>query len=173
MASYLEEVQKGMDLLASNPKTIFVGQAMEFKGHAVSRQVNKYPKEQLLEMPVMENAQAGICLGLAIEGFLPVSIYPRFDFAILACDQIFNHIDRWESMFAGNVKVIIKILVGTKIPLDGGVQHTANYSEAFASMARTIEIYELTDAKDVFPVYKMAMEGENSVIIIEHTQLYA
>ena len=29
--TYLENVQQGMDLLAKNPKSIFVGQAMEFK----------------------------------------------------------------------------------------------------------------------------------------------
>ena len=84
---YLEEVQKGMDFLAEDPRTIFMGQAVEYKGTALTHQVKNYPSRQLLELPVSEEMQAGIALGLALEGYLPVSLYPRMDFIILAMNQ--------------------------------------------------------------------------------------
>jgi hypothetical protein len=32
---YIDEVQKGMDLLGSHPKSIFIGQAVEYKGSRI------------------------------------------------------------------------------------------------------------------------------------------
>ena len=88
MSTYKEEVYKAMELLGAHPKTIFMGQAIEYKGTALTHQVKKFPNEKLLELPVAEEFQAGIALGLAIEGFIPVSMYPRMNFVILAMNQI-------------------------------------------------------------------------------------
>lgn len=182
--TYLEHVQRGMDLLASNPKSIFVGQAMEFKGHAISRQVNKYPKEKLLEFPVAEEFQAGYCIGLALEGYLPISCYPRCNFAILAANQIVNHLDKWELMTGQKLKVIIKMVVGATIPavpMDPGHQHKANYFKAFESMCDNISVYDLTlnnpiihdnDFEYVLDVYDNAYHNPESCIIVEDANLY-
>ena len=91
---YIDEVQKGMDLLGSHPKSIFIGQAVEYKGTALTHQVKNFPQEKLLELPVAEEFQAGFAIGLALEGYLPVSLYPRMNFIILAMNQIINHLDK-------------------------------------------------------------------------------
>ncbi len=170
-----------MDLLASNPKTIFVGQAMEFKGHAISRQVEKYPKAQLLEFPVAEEFQAGYCIGLALEGYVPVSCYPRCNFAILAANQIVNHLDKWELMTGQKLKAIIKMVVGSSTPMDPGHQHKANYAEAFRAMCDNISVYDLTLENPIITcngydyvetVYQNAFESNESCIIVEDGNLY-
>ena len=174
MNNYLKEVQRGMDLLAANPKTLFVGQAMQYKGHAVSKQVENYTYHKKIEFPVAEDFQAGFCLGLAITGQIPVCVYPRHDFTILALNQILNHIDRWPLMSPeSNIKVIIKILVGAKQPLHGGHQHTANYIEAFKLMCQTIKVFDLTSADLIYPAYEEALNKPGSYIISEYTELYS
>jgi pyruvate/2-oxoglutarate/acetoin dehydrogenase E1 component len=185
--SYLEEVQKGMDLLASDSRTVFVGQAMAFKGHAISRQVEKYPSWQKMEFPVAENMQAGFCLGLAMEGLIPVCVYPRCNFAILACDQILNHIDKWKILTGQDVKVIIKMVCGSKSPMDPDWQHKANYAEAFQHMCEFIPVYDLTvdspymkHTTNFMPhgpdyvnlVYRMAFDSLESCVIVEDANLY-
>jgi pyruvate/2-oxoglutarate/acetoin dehydrogenase E1 component len=182
--TYLEHIQRGMDLLAYNPKSIFVGQAMEFKGHAISRQVDKYPKEKLLEFPVAEEFQMGYCIGLALEGYLPISCYPRCNFAILAANQIVNHLDKWELMTGQKLKVIIKMVVGNAPPygsLDPGHQHKANYFEAFNKLCDNIPVYDLTlnnpiihenDFEYVLDVYDDAYHNPKSCIIVEDGNLY-
>lgn len=172
MTLYLEQVQKGMDLWAAHEKTIFVGQAMEFKGHAVSRQVVDYPPAKKLEFPVAEDFQAGFCLGLSLQGYIPISVYPRHDFAILALNQILNHIDRWPLMDAQCPKVIIKMLVGAKKPLNGGHQHTADYFEAITKMCQTITCFNLTNSDAVYPAYERALNEPGSFLISEITELY-
>ena len=102
--NYKEQVFKGMELLNSHPKTIFIGQAVEYNGTSLTHQVKKFPKDKLLELPVAEELQAGMALGLALEGYIPVSIYPRMNFIILAMNQIVNHLDKWEAMSVGQSK---------------------------------------------------------------------
>tara|TARA_R110000824_G_scaffold343294_1_gene529926 strand:- start:50 stop:580 length:531 start_codon:yes stop_codon:yes gene_type:complete len=173
--NYKEEVYKGMAYLGSHPETIFVGQAVAYKGTAVTHQVKDFPPEKLLELPVAEDFQAGFCLGLALEGKIPVSIYPRMNFTILAANQIVNHLDKWSVMSDGESrpKVIMKAIVGSQYPLDPGHQHKANYTQAFRSMCDTIDVVELLYPEQVLPAYKKALDRADGVstLIVEHGDL--
>ena len=174
--TYLSEVQRGMDYLASLPNSIFVGQAVAYKGTALTRQVKDYAPEKLLELPVAEDFQSGFCLGLALDGFLPVSLYPRMNFAILACNQLVNHLDKWIAMSDGESrpKVITKAVVGSRYPLDPGHQHKANYTEAFKSMCESINVVELLYPEQIYKEYVRAAEREDGVstLLIEHGDFY-
>ena len=172
--NYKEQVFKGMELLNSHPKTIFIGQAVEYKGTSLTHQVNKFPKDKLLELPVAEELQAGMALGLALEGYIPVSIYPRMNFIILAMNQIVNHLDKWEAMSVGQSKpkIIMKAVVGSQYPLDPGHQHKANYAECFKSACTNINVVELLYPEQVLPAYEQALNSDISTIIIEHGDLY-
>jgi|TARA_R110000823_G_scaffold194437_2_gene325750 pyruvate/2-oxoglutarate/acetoin dehydrogenase E1 component len=172
--NYKEQVFKGMELLNSHPKTIFIGQAVEYKGTSLTHQVKKFPKDKLLELPVAEELQAGMALGLALEGYIPVSIYPRMNFIILAMNQIINHLDKWEAMSVGQSKpkIIMKAVVGSQYPLDPGHQHKANYAECFKSACTNINVVELLYPEQVLPAYEQALNSDISTIIIEHGDLY-
>ncbi len=172
--NYKEEVFKGMELLNSHPKTVFIGQAIEYKGTALTHQVKKFEKEKLLELPVAEEFQAGLALGLAIDGYIPVSMYPRMNFIILAMNQIVNHLDKWEAMSMGESKpkVIMKAVVGSQYPLDPGHQHKANFTQAFKSSCTNIDVVELLYPEQVLPAYKAALDSDKSTLIIEHGDLY-
>jgi len=165
-----------MRLLHSHPSTLFVGQAVEYRGTAITHQLKDFEPSRLLEMPVAEDFQAGFCLGLALEGTVPVCIYPRFNFALLACNQIINHIDKWPLMSGGRSlpKVIIKVAAGSERPLDPGYQHKGNYSDAFRSMTDTLEVIDLQDPSDIFSAYERALKREDgkSTMLIEHGDLY-
>lgn len=171
---YIEEVQKGMDFLAEDPRTIFMGQAVKYKGTALTHQVKNYPARQLLEVPVAEEMQAGMALGLALEGYLPVSLYPRMDFIILAMNQIVNHLDKWEAMSQGesNPKVIMKAVVGSNSPLDPGHQHQANHISEFKSICKNINVVELLYPHTILEEYQKAYSADRSTLIIEHGDLY-
>ena len=168
---YIDEIQRGMDLLASQ-EAMFVGQAVAFKGTALTNQVKNYPKDQLVEMPVAEEFQMGFCIGMALNGKLPVSMYPRSNFAILACNQIVNHLDKWQAMGGMPLKVIIKIAVGSSYPLDPGQQHKANYAQAFKSMCEHIKVYDLLYPHQIYAAYEDALASDGSSILIEHADLY-
>lgn len=172
--SYKEELLKSMDLLASDPRTIIVGQNVKFGGTSMYHTFKQLPENQRLEVPVFEEVQAGLCTGLALEGFIPVCIYPRMDFMILAVNQIINHLDKMEEMSDGQFKpkVIIRACVGSIKPLMPGPQHSKNYTEAFKSMVTNIDVVELLNAEDIYPAYTKALNSDKSTILIEHSDLY-
>ena len=78
--SYKEEIVKAMALMAGDERTIFIGQSVRFSGHIMFETLEeaKVPMDKRIEMPVFEDTQMGISIGLALEGFIPVSIYPPF-----------------------------------------------------------------------------------------------
>ena len=47
-----------------------------------------------IELPVFEDVQMGLSTGLALQGFIPITCYPRFDFLILAMNQLVNHLTK-------------------------------------------------------------------------------
>ena len=91
---YKKELIRAMNYLAKNKKTIFIGQSVEFSGNAIFNTLQQINKKKKIELPVFEEVQMGISTGLALEGFIPVSCYPRFDFLILAMNQLVNHLDK-------------------------------------------------------------------------------
>ena len=133
---YKEELIKSMKWLGEKDNTIFLGQATAFSGHAISGTLSDVPKDKLIELPVMEELQMGMSAGLSLEGFIPISIYPRFNFMMLSINQLVNHIDTMREMTKSQLipRVITRVAVGAKKPLDGGSQHTQDFTESLKNM---------------------------------------
>ena len=171
---YFTELKRSMEYLASNPKTFFLGQAVEVPGTAMSNTLKDVKKSKLIELPVAEEMQMGITTGMVMNGLIPVSIYPRWNFLILALNQLVNHLDKIKIISKGNFKpkVIVRVLVGSKKPLDAGLQHTNNYVNEIKKICKYTSVYDLKDNKSVLKSYKNAIESENSSILVEYSELY-
>lgn len=174
---YLEEIQKSTVLLAEHPKTIFIGQSVAYPGNAIYKSLKDIlPPERKIEMPVFEDTQMGISIGLALEGFIPVSIFPRFNFLIIALNQLSNHLDKLPEISGGKLmpKVIIKTMVGSVRPLDPGHQHKSNFTDAFRKILDNIIIEDLTEPEMIFPAYQKALSRTDgkSTILVEYGDFY-
>ena len=158
-----------MLLLAREPNAIFIGQGVEYGGVATYQHLVDVPNDKRLEWPVAEELQLGASIGLALQGYLPISIFPRMDFLLRAMDQLVNHLDKLPLMSRGdfNPKVIVRTRVGTKIPLDAGPQHTGRYTEAFRLMLTTVQVVEITKSEQIMPTYKAALASSFSTIVVE------
>src|SRR5215469_7304678 len=93
VVSYHDALCRAMKLLADVPNTVFVGQGM-VGGTSMYSTLIDVPMEKRLEFPVAEDFQMGFCIGLALDGMLPIAIFPRFNFLLLALNQLINHLDR-------------------------------------------------------------------------------
>jgi len=172
---YSQELIKAMSLLAENPKTFFIGQAVEYEGTGLYESVKHIPSEKRLELPVAEYFQTGLANGMAIEGMIPISLYPRWNFLLMGVDQIVNHLDKFVTMSNGKCKpkVIIRIAVGSEYPVDPQCQHKGNFTEAFRSMTKNINIVELIRPTDIIPAYEKALNRDDgiSTILVEYGDL--
>ena len=91
--SYRTELIRSMKYLSRNKKVLFLGQSVKYSGNAIFNTLKEINNKKKIELPVFEDSQMGISTGLALNGFIPVSCYPRFDFLILALNQLVNHLD--------------------------------------------------------------------------------
>ena len=173
---YKDEIVKSMEWLAQKNDTIFIGQSVSYSGNAIFNTLKTVPDEKKIEVPVFEDLQMGLSTGMALEGYVSITCYPRFDFLILACNQLVNHLDKMNFMSKGEMKsrVIIRTSIGAKKPLDGGVQHTQNHTEAFKNLLTDIDVVLLNEPQEIFTAFKKAYQREDSksTLIIEWGDYY-
>jgi pyruvate/2-oxoglutarate/acetoin dehydrogenase E1 component len=173
---YFDELKNAMNLLDKNDKVIFLGQAVTYPGTALYKTLLEVNKNKKMEFPVAEDFQLGYSTGLALEDYIPVSIFPRMDFLLLATNQLVNHLDKIKEISNNKMqpKVIIRTAIGSKKPLYPGVQHCQNHIEALRLMLTNIEIIELTEADQIVPAYKKALERTDgkSTMLVEHADFY-
>ena len=165
-----------MNYLAKNERTIFLGQAVKVPGTSMSNTFKEINPNKLIELPVAEEMQMGITNGFAINGLIPVSVFPRWNFLLLAINQLINHLDKIKLMSNDGykTKVIIRTGIGSEKPLHPQYQHVGDFTDAVKKMCTNIEIIKLNEVKDIFPSYKKALEREDgkSTIVVEYGDYY-
>ena len=173
---YFDELKRTMEWLATQPKAIFVGQTVAGPGTFMYQTLRDCPKDRTLEMPINESFQMQFTIGMALAGYIPISVYPRQNFLLLATGDMSNMLDKIPDISEGKwpIKVIIRVAIGPDFPVHPGHQHIGNFAEAFKKLFDHIEVVELNSAEEVFPAYKHAFErtDNKSTLIIEHGNFY-
>ena len=173
---YFDELKKSMNYLSKNKKTIFIGQAVEVPGTAMTNTLKEINRKKLLELPVAEEMQMGITTGLALDGNIPVSIFPRWNFLLLAMNQLINHLDKINIMSNNGfkIKTIIRTGVGSQRPLHPQFQHIGNFTEAVRKMCISLDVISLDKPEDIFHSYKKALNRTDgkSTILVEFGDYY-
>jgi pyruvate/2-oxoglutarate/acetoin dehydrogenase E1 component len=167
LSDFKGAINHAMRMLAVQPSTVFVGQSTRYDGAAIYDSLDGVPMERRIEMPVAEDFQMGFCTGLALAGKLPVCIFPRIDFLVLAFNQLANHLDKLP-LFGWNPKVIVRTTVGQKEPLDAGPQHTQNHTDALRLMLTTVQIHEVRTPAEIKSAYELAFVSPESSLIVEN-----
>lgn len=166
-----------MTWLGAREDTVFIGQAVACAGTSMSGTLEGVPKNKLLEFPVAEDFQLGASTGMALSGLVPISIFPRWNFLLLATNQLVGHLDKLSLYSNGGYrpKVILRTAVASRTPLDPQFQHWGNFTDPFRQMLKTVEVIECERANQIFEAYKRAYERDDgrSTLIVEHTQRYA
>ena len=173
---YFDELKRAMEYLAEQPDTMFLGQAVADPGTAMSNTLKAVDKSKLLELPVAEELQMGLTVGLAVSGQVPVSIYPRWNFVLLAINQLVNHLDKLPDYSHREYvpKAIIRTGIGSIRPLDPQLQHTGDFSDAVAAMMTNVEVIRLEEPEDIFPAYQKAYQRTDgkSTVLVEYGDYY-
>jgi pyruvate/2-oxoglutarate/acetoin dehydrogenase E1 component len=169
---YKEAVKKSMEMLAEMENVVFMGYNISFgsQGYGTLKDI---PKEKKIETPVAENLMIGLATGMALEGYHPVVFFERHDFMLNALDGIVNHLSKIEQLSLGefNPSVIIRAAVGSKNPLNPGIQHIQDFSRLFKEIVG-FPVYTPKTSLEVGEAYNIAKDSKKSVMIIEWRDLY-
>ena len=144
---YFDELKRAMTWLGEKPDTIFLGQAVAVPGTAISNTFN---------------------------GYHPISIFPRWNFLLLATNQIVNHLDKISQMSDNPYKtpLIIRTAIGSERPLHPQHQHIGDYTNIFKQMCPNIDIYRVDEPEQIFDTYSNSYESKKPTLIIEWGDFY-
>ena len=172
----MDELTRAMEYLGKFDNTIFIGQSVEVAGTAMRNTLLNVDHNKLVEMPVDEDFQMGLATGMALTGLIPISIFPRWNFLLLATNQIVNHLDKLKEITQNKNpgKVIIRTGIGSVIPLHPGPQHTGDFTEAFRLMCSNLNIVRLDKTSVIFDEYQKAYERSDGIssLLIEWSDKY-
>lgn len=176
MGLYFDALLKSMEYLGEKSDTLFLGQAVVFPGTAMRNTLVSIDSKKLIELPVEEDFQMGLSIGAAMSGKVPISIFPRWNFLLLATNQIVNHLDKLREMTNSSTppKVIIRTGIGSVNPLHPGPQHTGDFTDAFKLMCSSINVVRLDHSSMIFEEYQRAYDRDDGVstLLIEWSDKY-
>jgi pyruvate/2-oxoglutarate/acetoin dehydrogenase E1 component len=169
---YKDSLTNAMTYLGNKDNTVFIGQQVVYPGNPMSTTLASVSRDKMIEVPVMEETQMGMSLGIAMTGKTVVTFYPRWDFIISATNQLVNHVDKFELMTGKRVNMLIRLGKGSDKPLDPGHQHKSNYLEEFKSMCPNITFHDLKDHFMIDNSYKEAYYQGGVHVLVEYPELY-
>ncbi len=176
MGMYFDELTRSMDWLAEMDDTVFVGQAVAVPGTAMFNTLSGVPIGKRIELPVAEEMQMGMATGMAMNREVPVCIFPRWNFLLLAVNQLINHLDRMAQLSNQQyeTKVIIRTSIGSERPLHPQFQHVGDFTESFRGLLKNIDVVRLDQAVEIFPAYEHAYQREDgrSTLLVEYGDFY-
>ena len=174
---YFAELEFAMKWLNEKEDTIFIGQAVSCPGTGMHNTLKNVVKSsKLQEIPVAEDMQMGMTLGIAMAGSVPISIFPRLNFVMCAINQLVNHIDKFKYMAPTWQKknIIIRSSIGSERPLFPQHQHIGDLCGGIKLLAPNIKIVKLIEASQILKEYKkayLAPKGEVT-ILVEYGDFY-
>jgi pyruvate/2-oxoglutarate/acetoin dehydrogenase E1 component len=169
---YKDSLINAMTYLGNKNNTVFIGQQIVYAGNPMSTTLTNVSKDKMIEVPVMEETQMGMSLGMAMTGKTVISFYPRWDFIVSATNQLVNHVDKYELMTGKKANILIRLGKGADTPLDPGHQHKGSYINEFKSLCPNITFYDLTDYSSILDSYVNAYEQGGVHVLVEYPELY-
>ncbi len=165
--TFFGELKRAMEWLAAQPNTLFLGQAVGCPGTAMFNTLQEIDPARRVELPVAEEMQLGMSIGLALQGMVPISIFPRWNFLLLAMNQLINHLDKYPMVSDYVPKVIIRTGIGSVHPLDPQWQHKGDFTDVMAKMLHTVEVVRLERPEQIVAEYQAAYHRATSTILCE------
>ncbi|GFE60081.1 alpha-ketoacid dehydrogenase subunit beta [Geobacter sp. AOG2] len=133
--------------------------------------LSEFGEERVKDTPISENTIVGVAVGAAMGGLRPVAELMTVNFALLAMDQIVNHMAKIHYMFGGQATVPMTI----RMPGGGGSQLGAQHSqslETFFMHCPGMRVVYPSTPDDAKGLLKSAIRDNNPVIFLEHELLY-
>lgn len=171
MTAYFDALRDAMSLCHA-AGAVFMGQSVLAGGTAMHRTLTHIPENDRIELPVFEDTQLGMATGISLAGGLVVTCYPRWNFLLLAANQLVNHLDKLSLYSDYRPKILIRVAVPTNQPLDPGHQHMGDFTTAFRHMLETVTVRLLDDPEQVVLAYQRALDREGSTLLVEYSEKY-
>ncbi len=133
--------------------------------------LTEFGEDRVKDTPISESAIVGVAIGAAMGGLRPIAELMTVNFALVAMDQLVNHMTKIRSMFGGQIELPMVV----RMPGGGGSQLAAQHSQSLESFfMHTPGMYVAYPATpaDAKGLLKTAIRDDNPVVFLEHELLY-
>jgi pyruvate dehydrogenase E1 component beta subunit len=131
----------------------------------------EFGEERVRDTPISENSIIGVSVGAALGGLRPVAELMTVNFALLAMDQIINHMAKIRYMFGGRARLPIVVRAPGGGGSQLGAQHSQSLESYFMHCPGLLTAVPATPA-DARGLLKSAIRDNNPVMFLEHELLY-
>jgi len=172
---YREALNKALDeTMAMDGNVVVLGEDVGLYGgsyRVTEGLVAKYGEARLIDTPIAELSIVGNAVGMAIGGLRPVAEIMTANFALLAFDQIINHMAKFHYMSAGKIKLPMVVRFPQGVSKQLAAQHSESYEQMLAAVPGLV-VLAASDVNYAYHALKYAILRDDPVIFIEHELLY-
>ncbi len=170
--SFLQALNEAMaEEMRRDPSVFVLGEDVRIGAFGqTAGLVKEFGEERVLNTPIAENAITGVAMGAAMNGQRPILELMFCDFAMLAMDQICNHLGQWRYVTGSQygLPVTIRTAVGA------GFRMAYGHSQSLESQlvqAPGLVLAEPATPYDAKGLLKSAIRSDDPVVVFEHKKL--
>ena len=160
--------------MRANSNVFLMGEEVaEYEGaYKISQGLlEEFSAKRVIDTPITEHGFAGIGIGAAFGGLVPIIEFMTFNFAMQAMDQIINSAAKTLYMSGGQMGCPIVFRGPNGAAARVGAQHSQDYS-AWYSHIPGLKVLSPYSADDANGLLKAAIRDPNPVIFLENEILY-
>ncbi len=172
---YREALNRAIDeTMAIDETVVVLGEDVGLYGgsyRVTEGLVAKYGEARLIDTPIAELSIVGNAVGMAIGGLRPVAEIMTANFALLAFDQIINHMAKYRYMSAGKIALPMVVRFPQGVSRQLAAQHSESYEQMLAAVPG-LTVLAAGDVNYAYHALKYAILSDDPVVFIEHELLY-
>jgi pyruvate dehydrogenase E1 component beta subunit len=160
--------------MTDDPRVVVLGEDVGIDGgvfRATNGLFQQFGAERVVDTPLAEASIAGLSIGLAAQGFLPVAEIQFTGFAYTCIDQILNHASRLRARTRGRLTCPMVL----RSPAGGGIKAVEHHSESPEAMFAHIPGLKVVIPSSPTRAYGLllsAIRDPDPVVFLEPTRLY-
>lgn len=131
----------------------------------------EFGPKRVIDTPIAELGFAGIAIGAAMNGLIPIVEFMTFNFSLVAIDQVINSAAKMNSMSAGQYKCHMVFRGPTGSAGQLGAQHSQNFENWYANTPG-LKVVVPSNPYDAKGLLKSSIRDGNPVIFMESEQMY-
>ncbi len=162
------------EAMTADESVVTLGEDVGFYGgsyRVTEKLYEQFGAHRVIDTPISEQSIVGNAVGMAIGGLRPVAEIMTANFALLAFDQIINHMAKLPYMSNGKVQLPIVVRFPQGVSKQLAAQHSESYEQMLAAVPGLIVLTASTP-QAAYHGLKKAIELDDPVIFIEHELLY-
>lgn len=160
--------------MQANPNVVVLGEDVAKNGgvfRATVGLLDQFGPERVLDTPLAESMIAGLAVGMATQGLIPVAEFQFMGFIYPALDQIINHASRMRNRTRGRLTCPIVF----RTPFGAGIhapEHHSESTEAYFAHTPGLRVVAPSSPARAYGLLLAAIRDPDPVIFLEPSRLY-